>query len=157
MQLEGLGFDVVVPAGWDAQITSRVPLEDDASSQPVLHAANFPLPNDRGDFGSGAVEIMRSEHVFVSLLEYDPSEADTALFSRKGMPRRLRSTEFAGNRLQRAIGGQSGYQKFFNEGGRAFCLYIVLGDHTRRDELLPIAEKLLAGIRLEPRWRGDIL
>ena len=73
------------------------------------------------------------------------------------MPRRLRQAEFGRNRLQRAIPGQSGYQKFFNEGGRAFCLYIVLGDHDRRDELLPVAEALLAGIRLSSRWPQDIL
>lgn len=157
MKLEGLGFDVVVPDGWDVQITAREPHEDDASHQPVVHAGNFPLPNDRGDFGSGAVDVMDGRHVFVSLLEYDPAEASSALFARRGMPRRLRQAEFGRNRLQRAIPGQSGYQKFFNEGGRAFCLYIVLGDHDRRDELLPVAEALLAGIRLSSRWRQDIL
>jgi hypothetical protein len=157
VKLEGLGFDVVVPEGWDVQITARARREDDASYQPVVHAGNFPLPNDRGDFGSGAVDVMEGRHVFVSLLEYDPAEASSALFAQRGMPRRLRSTEFGRNRLQRALPGQSGYQKFFNEGGRAFCLYIVLGDHDRRDELLPVAEALLAGIRLSARWRQDIL
>lgn len=157
MKIEGLGFDVVIPAGWDVQITARAPREDDASYQPVVHAGNFPLPNDRGDFGSGAVDIMDGRHVFVSLLEYDPSEASSALFAGKGMPRRLRAAEFGRNRLQRAIPGQSGYQKFFNEGGRAFCLYIVLGDHDQRDELVPIAERLLAGIRLQSLWREDVL
>jgi hypothetical protein len=157
MRIDGLGFDVVVPSGWDVQITSRLPTEDDASDQPVLHAANFPLPNGRGDFGSGAVEIMSSAHVFISLLEYDPSEADKALFAKKGMPRRLELGEFRANGLQRTIPGQSGYQKFFNHGGRAFCLYIVFGDHNRRAELIPVAEDLLAGIRLSSLWPEDLL
>lgn len=157
MQIEGLGFDVAIPSGWDVQITARAPREGDASYQPVVHAANFPLPNDRGDFGSGAVDIMNGGNVFVSLLEYDPAEASSALFALNGMPRRLRAGEFGRNRLQRAIPGQSGYQKFFNEGGRAFCLYIVLGDHDRREDLLPVAETLLAGVSLTARWRQDIL
>lgn len=157
MKIAGLGFDVAVPSGWDVQITARAPREDDASDQPVVHAANFPLPNDRGDFGSGAVDIMTNEHVFVSLLEYDPSEASSALFALEGMPRRLKTKEFGRNRLQRAIPGQSGYQKFFNEGGRAFCLYIVLGNHDRRTDLVPVAERLLAGVRLESLWPKEIL
>lgn len=157
MRIEGHGFDVVIPMGWEAQITTREPVEPDASYQPVLHAANFPLPFNRGDFGSGAVEIMTGEHVFVSLLEFDPSHASTALYALTGMPRRIDVREFGRNRLQRAIPGQSGYQKFFNEGGRAFCLYIVIGDHHRRGELAKIAEKLLAGIRLQPIWPGNVL
>ena len=157
MKIEGLGFDIVVPEGWDVQIMNQVATEAGASSHPVVHAANFALPNDRGDFGSGAVDVMTDRHVFVSLLEYHPSEVSKKLFRRKGMPRRLDLDEFEWNRLQRTIPGQSGYQAFFNESGRAFCLYIVLGDHNSRSELIPTAEKLLAGVRLASRWRADIL
>lgn len=157
MRIEGHGFDLVVPAGWEAQITTQEPVEDDASYPPVLHAANFPLPFTRGDYGSGAVEIMTDQHVFVALLEFDPSHASTALYALKGLPRRIDAREFGRNRLQRAIPGQSGYQKFFNEGGRAFCLYIVIGDHDRREELASVAENLLAGIRLEPLYPREVL
>jgi len=157
MRIEGLGFDVVVPTGWDVQISNITTGEEDGEYHPVVHAGNFPLPNNRGDFGSGAVEIMTSGNVFISLLEYAPAEASSALFAWKGMPRRLDVSEFGTNRLQRTIPGQSGYQKFFNEGGRAFCLYIVLGDHERRHELLPIAEQLLAGVVVTPLWPGNVL
>ena len=34
--------------------------------------------------------------------------------------------------LRRGIPGQVGYQTFFNEAGRAFCLYVVLGNGSER-------------------------
>ena len=92
----------------------------------MLHLANFALPPARGDFGTGAVETMGEQHVFVSLVEYDAEEADRPLFAARGFPR-LTVRDFAPNQLQRRIAGQLGCQRFFTERGRAFCLYTVLG------------------------------
>ncbi len=64
------------------------------------------------------------------------------------MPRSLDPNEFRANGMQRWIRGQSAYQAFFNEAGRAFCLYIVIGNHTRRQELARQAERLVRSIRL---------
>ena len=36
----------------------------------VLHAASFALPAERGDYGSGAVEVMGGSDVLVCLLEH---------------------------------------------------------------------------------------
>lgn len=36
--------------------------------EPVLHLANFALPEGRGDYGSGAVEVMRGGNVFIALV-----------------------------------------------------------------------------------------
>jgi hypothetical protein len=96
------------------------------ATHPVLHLADFPLPATRGDFGSGALELMPARRSFVALLEFGPHEVGTALFAPTGMPRpQLR--EFSPDGLQRRIRGQLGYQRFFSQAGRAFCLYVVLG------------------------------
>ena len=39
--------------------------------------------------------------------------------------------------LQRAIRGQAGVQRFFHESGRAFCLYVVLGAYSNRQQVVP--------------------
>lgn len=138
----GLALDV--PAGWDARIYRRA-AEAGATTHPVLHAANFPLPSERGDFGSGAVELMGPTHVLVVLIEFHPAAASTATFASQGVPR-LDPAAFDPAGLQRILPGQSGFQRFFSVKGRAFCLYVVLGSHARRALLIPEAERLLAGL-----------
>ena len=73
------GIDVGLPAGWDGRISVRADGAPEAAftaagthaatlrSRPVVHLANFGLPADRGDFGSGAVELMGDRDVFVVL------------------------------------------------------------------------------------------
>jgi hypothetical protein len=141
------GIDVNVPAGWDARIYRRSPAPSETTNS-VLHAGNFVLPEGRGDFGSGAVERMGPSDVLVVLFEYDPAAARTPLFARSGQPRPVAS-DFAPNHLQRIIPGQSGAQYFYNEAGRAFCLYVVLGSHDRRGELVNDARQLLSGLRVQ--------
>ena len=98
-----------------------------------MHLANFALPEQRGDFGSGAVDVMRSGDVLVVLFEYGPESIGQALFRRRGVPRNLRPDMFSGSALQRTVPGQAGTQIFFTEADRAFCLYVVLGKHQRGD------------------------
>jgi hypothetical protein len=148
------GIEVSVPSGWDAEIYNR---EADFApqsgtfgvSRPVVHLGTFPLPQGRGDFGSGAVEIMRADDLLVVLFEYGPESVGTALFARSGIPR-VAAADFAPNNMQRPIAGQSGAQYFFNQSGRAFCLYVVLGAHARRQELVPEVNQVLAGLRIDP-------
>ena len=61
---------------------------------PVAHFATFPLPEDVGDFGGGAVTLMRPDDIFVVLFEYGPESLGTALFARQGMPRSLSTDDF---------------------------------------------------------------
>ena len=133
---------VDTPHGWDARIYRRSQTEAGEHAFPIMHAANFALPSIRGDFGSGAVDRMRRDNVFVVLLEFDPPSAQTALFANRGVPR-PRSDEFHPAQLQRVLPGQSGGQWFFNTGDRAFCLYVVLGSHHRRARLVPHVHNLL--------------
>lgn len=142
MNVAAHGLSVDTPAGWDARIYRRPQSEAGEVPHPVVHAANFALPTVRGDYGSGAVDLMRAHHVLVALLEFDPSSAQTALFARRGLPR-PRAEDFHSWQLQRVLRGQSGAQWFFNTGDRAFCLYVVLGSHARRARLIPQVHDLL--------------
>ena len=98
MTAHGIGVDL--PAGWDGHITVRhdgSPLSIQAASgtrlaplqsRPVVHLASFGLPKDRGDFGSGAVELMGDDDVFIVLFEHEPAAVDTALFRSSDRPTR---------------------------------------------------------------------
>ena len=148
------GVSVALPSGWEGEIFNRAPEGADRSlNQPedievarnVVHLANFALPAHRGDFGSGAVEIMNSGAILVVLFEHGPESADTPLFARSGVPR-LTVDEFDPQQMQRTLSGQSGRQIFFNEAGRAFCLYVVLGGHRQRGMLVPLVNEVLATV-----------
>jgi hypothetical protein len=39
-------------------------------------------------------------------------------------------------------------QYFFNDSGRAFCLYIVLGSHARRRRLVAAANQLVKSVAI---------
>lgn len=115
---------------------------------PVAHFATFPLPARRDDFGGDLVELMSDDDVFVALLEYGPAEVGTELFSEQGLPRRLDPRRFSPGALQRTRTGSVGYQRFFTEAGRPFCLYVVIRSedvhrHVRR------VEELLATVAIE--------
>ena len=140
--MHAYGLTVTAPPAWDVRIYRR-PAQAEAPTFPVIHAATFALPARRGDFGSGAVELMRPSDVLVVLFEYDAASAATALFARSGMPR-ARAEDFSPRALQRTLRGQSGVQYFFHEAARAFCLYIVLGSHARRRSLVRTANQLVA-------------
>jgi hypothetical protein len=140
------GLTISAPPSWDVRVYKR-PEETADHTYPVVHAANFALPADRGDFGSGAVELMGPSHVFVVLFEYDRASAGTALFRRRGMPT-ARLADFSPRALQRTLRGQSGVQYFFNETGRAFCLYIVLGSHARRRRLVAMANQFAQSVQI---------
>jgi len=165
-ELHAHGIGVGMPAGWDGRITVRgdgalraAVSESGATvamlqSRPVAHIANFGLPGERGDFGSGAVELMGDQDVFVVLFEHEPAAAETPLFRRSGMPRALTPSDFDPATLRRGITGQSASQEFFSESGRAFCLYVVLGSHARRARLVAAVNRVLATVRFDPSTSG---
>lgn len=145
LSLDGITVDV--PPGWDARIYRR-PVVNGEPTYAVVHGANFPLPEHRGDYGSGAVESMGPAHVLVALLEFSPADAGSALFARRGLPPSLDPAAFSGSSLQRALPGQAGLQLFFNTSGRAFCLYTVLGSGAARSRLVPLASRFLSGVAI---------
>jgi len=161
VNLAAHGIAAQLPTGWEGSIASEQQelveaqthafSTGDRSAQilPVAHFATVGLPAGRDDFGSTVVGDLGPDDVFVSLLEYAPEEANSALFSQEGLPRRLDPREFSPRMLQRMMRGQSGLQLFFNDGGRAFCLYIVLGSADDAHRLVRRVEQVLATVQIE--------
>ncbi|MGH9136809.1 MAG: hypothetical protein ACRD0G_07140 [Acidimicrobiales bacterium] len=154
-RLQQSGMEIDLPEGWEGTIYTRpappaprdAP-EDAEETRPVLHAANFALPAEVGDFGGGAVELMGHGHVFLAVVDYGPGAADSALFARRGIPRPLQTEDFDTTTLQRTLPGQSGVQRFFTEAGRGFCLYAVTGSHLLRGRVVPLINEALATLRI---------
>ena len=120
---QGVGLDV--PPGWEGRIVRRPSVHPAERSRAVVHIASFPLPEERGDFGVGVTELMRSGDVFLTLFEYGPESVGTPLFASSGVPR-LTGVMFGPRRLQRTLPGQIGCQLFFTANRRPFCLYVVV-------------------------------
>jgi hypothetical protein len=158
------GLSVTLPDRWEGRLYLRDAVPDGSAhpaaygwpeerANPVLHLANFALPPGRGDFGTGAVELMGEQHAFVSLFEYNAEEAGRPLFAARGRPR-LTVRDFAGNQLQRTLPGQLGCQRFFTENSRPFCLYVVLGSKRHAVSLVQEVHEALAGVRVEEaQWQ----
>jgi hypothetical protein len=164
-RLAAHGLEIDLPLRWEARIYLRDAPPRHAigpglhpaaygwageSPNPVAHLANFALPPGRGDFGTGAVELMRPGHVFLALVEYDRSEAHRPLFAATGMPRPA-AHEFSPAALQRRLPEQGGWQRFCTMAERAFCLYVVLGSLRRARDHVPEICRVLDGIGVASR------
>ena len=146
-KLSRSGIEVDLPDGWDGRIYRRQ--ADDAVTRRALHAANFALPPNRGDYAVGAIERMETGDVLVVLLEFDPESADQGLFRNQGLPERLTAGDFSPTAMPRAVPGRTAAQWFFSAGGRAFCLYVVLGSHRERADVLPLANTVVGTLRID--------
>ena len=163
MKLAAHGIAADLPTGWEGtisaersdQVTAQAhtfdPTARPPQTLPVAHFATFALPAVRSDFGGAVVGDMDPDDVFVSLLEYAREEATSPLFARSGMPWRLNPRDFSPRMLQRRVRGHAGLQVFFNERGRAFCLYVVLGATADPARLVRSVEQVLATIQIEER------
>lgn len=148
--LQAHGIQAQLPNTFEGRIFVR-PRVADEITYPVAHFATFPLPNQVGDFGSGAVTLMGPSDIFAVLFEYGPESVGTRLFARQGMPGLLGIDDFRPNLLRRGIGGQSGTQWFFTESERPFTFYAVLGSHARRAALVPHVNSLLSNLSVSPQ------
>ncbi len=81
------------PPGFEGRIFVR-PRVGGERPFPVAHFATFPLPEEVGDFGGGAVTLMRPTDIFAVLFEYGPESLGTPLFARQGMARSLTTGDF---------------------------------------------------------------
>ena len=150
MRIARYGMSVEGVPGWEARISRREPQGPEEVTHPVLHGCTQPLPAVRGDFGSGVVEHLGAEDVFVSVVEFGAEVADQGLFAPQGRPV-LRPSQFSPDRIQRSLPGITAAQHFYSEGGRAFCLFVVLGAHSRRMALAPRAERFVTSLRVTDR------
>jgi uncharacterized surface protein with fasciclin (FAS1) repeats len=119
-----------------------------ATTNTVVHIATIALPKGVGDFASGAVEQLGANDALIVVFEYDSASIDQPLFATRGLPRRLEPSDFSPNVLQRSIRGQAGAQVFFQDAGRAFCLYVVLGSFQNRARLVPEVNRVLATVAI---------
>src|SRR3954452_9982466 len=124
VRLAAHGVAVDVPRGWEGRILRRAASHPAEQARTVMHVASFPLPEERGDFGVGVTELMRSGDVFVTLFEYGPESVGTPLFAAHGLPH-LSVAMFSPQRSQRTLRAQVGCQLFFTTNDRPFCLYVV--------------------------------
>ncbi|MFP3916151.1 MAG: hypothetical protein ACLFWM_14830 [Actinomycetota bacterium] len=149
MRLEAAGMAVDLPPGWEGEVARGGDISPQGVSRRprVAHFSNFPLPAERADFGAEAVVVMRPGDVFVALFEYGPESADRPLFSTRGIPL-IHPRDFDRNALQHGLPGQSGLQRFFNIDGRPFCLYVVVGSHIDRADVVDEVNLLLASVTL---------
>ncbi|HUG08782.1 MAG TPA: hypothetical protein VMP13_07810 [Acidimicrobiia bacterium] len=143
-------ISVEVPPGWEGIIDGGgfEQLSSGARRPTLMQLGSFPLPAGRGSFGSGATELMNSDDILIVLFEYGSESAGTPLYRAEGIPRSLDPADFDRDALQHAIPGQSGVQRFFTENGRAFCLYVVIGSHIDRAELVSKVNQVLASVAI---------
>ncbi len=148
MRIQHGGVALVLPPGWEARARLQEPSVPGRRGNLLLHAATVPLPVTRGDFGSGVVETLRPDDVFLALFEYDQADLDKALFAARGVPA-VRPADFSTAVLQRTQLGHSGGQWFFALAGRPFCLHVVLGSHGRRAAGAARVHALLSGLTVK--------
>ena len=146
--LSRAGLTINLPDGWDGRIYQR-DAGPDVVTRRAMHVASFALPPNLGDYATGAVEQMQSGDVLVVLLEFDPASAGVGLFAGQGMPTALTADAFSPTTMPRAIPGRTGSQFFFSTGGRAFCLYVVLGSHNDRAALLPLVNAVVGTLKID--------
>ncbi len=154
-RLSGYGTHVVLADGWEGEIYRRgdnfVAFGAASGEQypTVVHLATFALPPVRGDFGGGALATMSPRDAFIALFEYPPDDAATALFAYRGVPWPFRGDDFNPAALRVALPNQSGLQRFFQVGGRPFCVYVVLGSHALRQLVVGAVNDALAAVSFD--------
>jgi hypothetical protein len=142
------GIVARLPDGFEGRIFVRPTLI--GATYTVGQFATFPLPDDIGDFGSGAVNLMGPSDVFATLFEYGPESVGTRLFAQVGLSSTLSPQDFSPTILRRGIPGQAGTQQFFTEAGRPFSFYAVLGSYALRGVLVPKVNALIASLTVSP-------
>ena len=72
-----------------------------------------------------------------------------SLFRRQGLPLPVTADAFSPRAMPRPIPGQAGAQFFFPLGGRAFCLFVVIGSYVDRERLVPQVNAVVQSITVE--------
>src|ERR671935_218601 len=121
VRISSYGISIVPPSGWDAHLYSR-PLVEPSALPPgvgapfarrasaeggaaTLHAGNFALPADNGEFGTEATSSMPPDGVFLALVEYQTGqglEPGRGRFAPRRVPVPLGPSDFHPATLLRA-------------------------------------------------------
>jgi hypothetical protein len=142
------GLAIELPKGWSGRVFRR------AGGNATLHAGDFGVALDDGEFGDRSTGAMPPDSSFMALVEYIPGaglEPGRGLFSATRIPRRLDLTAFGTARLAHPRPGQVGTQHFFTADGRPLCLYVVLaGPRAIRRRQLAVLDHVLGTLRVAP-------
>lgn len=148
MIVEAHGIRVELPRGWSGRVFRR------AGDVATLHAGDFALALEDGEFGDASTGRMPDAAKFVAITEYRPGsglEPGRGLFAHRGLPVPLDPTAFSAARLAHPRPAQVGMQHFFTAKERPFCLYVVVAGHRvqRRRQLLAV-DAVLRSLRISP-------
>jgi hypothetical protein len=150
VKLSAHGLSIDLPHGWEGRIFRR------RHGDPTLHAGTFTLPFEDGEFGTRSTGRMPPGSMFVTITEYRVGNGlapGRGLFAAKGIPLPIPRSRFKPNQLLVARRGQRGFQHFFTEAGRPFCLYAVIHEPAvsaaRAD--VHMANKVLGSLAVERR------
>jgi hypothetical protein len=146
MILEAHGMRIELPRGWSGRLFRRSP------HTATLHAGDFQLPLQDGEFGDRSTSRMPAVGSFLALTEYRAGsglEPGVGLFSPTRIRLPLEPSAFGASRLAHPKPGQVGMQHFFTSAGRPFCLYVVLaGPRTVRRRQLLVLDHVLRSLRI---------
>jgi hypothetical protein len=143
------GLHIDLPHTWSGRVFRA------ADGLATLHAGDFQLPPDDGEFGDLSTGSMPGVATFLALTEYEPGDGlrpGVGLFAPRKIPLPLDPTDFGTSRLQHPRPGQVGTQHFFSASGRPFCMYAVIAGprHGRRHQLLAL-DRVLRSLRIDRR------
>jgi hypothetical protein len=113
--------------------------------------ANFQLPPGLADYGDELYTLLGPADVFVAVIDFGPLAPDQQLFTYKGMPVPLGTDDFNEDAAVRGLQGGTASQQFFQANERGYCLYVVIGSHAERGDVLTEVNDVLASIGFEPR------
>jgi hypothetical protein len=146
--LEAHGLRIDLPRGWSGRVFKR------AAGGATIHAGDFQLPLDDGEFGDQSTAVMPSGGSFLVLTEYQPGaglEPGEGLFASRRVPTTLDPIGLSARGLAHPRPGQAGMQHFFTAAGRPFCLYVVVsGPRSGRRRQLAMLGQVLRSLRVHP-------
>ena len=150
MILEAHGLRIELPRRWSGRLFSSR-----SGAAATLHAGDFQLPLEDGEFGARSTSQMPETASFLALTEYSPGaglEPGVGLFEPRRIPLPLDPARLAATRLAHPRPGQTGMQHFLTASGRPFCLYVVLaGPRSGRRRQLLVLDHVLRSLRVSPR------
>ncbi|HTP20519.1 MAG TPA: hypothetical protein VMJ65_12995 [Solirubrobacteraceae bacterium] len=144
--LEAHGLRIELPRGWSGRAFKR------SAGGATLHAGDFDLPLDDGEFGDQSTAVMPSGATFLALTEYRAGgglEPGKGLFAPRRIPTTLDPTSFSPRTMAHPRPGRVGAQQFFTAATRPFCLYVVVsGVRTERRRQLATLGVVLGSLRI---------
>ena len=148
MRLAAHGLEIELPPGWSGRAFRR------AAGAATLHAGDFQLPLEDGEFGGRSTLSMPPGSTFLALTEYRPGaglEPGQGLFASRRIPRTLDPTAVCPRGLAHPRPGLAGAQRFFTAAGRPLCLYVVVsGTRAERRRQLAVLTHVLRSLRVQP-------